>query len=310
MLHHAVPDLRARELLTVVALAEYGSFVAAAAFLKTSQPALTRTLKRVEAIVGVTLFARTTRRVEITPAGREFVAVAERVLNDLQISMRNMSDVAGEQRGQVILSTYSAFAYQPLPQIIDAYRATRPSIEVRIREGRQPDILEDVRSGVADFGIGYVDTLPDALESVILRREPLFAMLPADHRLAVRRPARMRLVDLRNESLVSLPADSHTRRLIDGAAGAAGFAFRQRLVVSRFETVVRYVRSGAGIGIIPGGALPPKPWTDFHAAPLHSPALGVTVGLMLLRNRHTAPAAASLIALVTAAFRRPGRARL
>mgnify|MGYP003581500796 FL=1 len=69
-MHHPsdVPDIRSRELLTVVALAEYGSFVAAAAHLKTSQPALTRTVKRVERILGVTLFARNTRRVEITAA--------------------------------------------------------------------------------------------------------------------------------------------------------------------------------------------------------------------------------------------------
>src|ERR1044071_7462751 len=87
-----VPDLRARELLTVVTLAEYGSFVAAASHLKTSQPALTRTVKRVERVLGVTLFARNTRRVEITPAGREFVAVAERMLNDLKITSRNRSE--------------------------------------------------------------------------------------------------------------------------------------------------------------------------------------------------------------------------
>jgi hypothetical protein len=49
-----IPDIRARELLTVMALAEYGSFVAAASYLKTSQPALTRTIKRVERVLGVT----------------------------------------------------------------------------------------------------------------------------------------------------------------------------------------------------------------------------------------------------------------
>src|SRR5688572_7617623 len=117
-LHPAdVPDVRAKELLTVMALAEYGSFVAAAAYLKTSQPALTRTVKRVERVLGVTLFARNTRRVEITAAGREFVAVAERILNDLQLTVRNMSEVTNEQRGRVTISTYSAFAAHTLPEI-------------------------------------------------------------------------------------------------------------------------------------------------------------------------------------------------
>ena len=63
-----IPDLRTKELLTIIALSRYGSFVAAAAHLKTSQPALTRTVKRVERVLGVLLFARNTRRVEITPA--------------------------------------------------------------------------------------------------------------------------------------------------------------------------------------------------------------------------------------------------
>jgi DNA-binding transcriptional LysR family regulator len=74
----------------VLAVAEYGSFIAAAALLKTSQPALTRTIKRVEDVLGVRLFDRSTRRVEITTAGREFVSVAERMLNDLRISVRSM----------------------------------------------------------------------------------------------------------------------------------------------------------------------------------------------------------------------------
>jgi DNA-binding transcriptional LysR family regulator len=104
-----VPDLSARELMAVVAVAEYGSFVAAAAFLETSQPAVTRAIKRAERTLGVMLFARSTRRVEITPAGREFVAVAERLLTDLQLAVRNMRDVSAEQRGQVVISTYSAF---------------------------------------------------------------------------------------------------------------------------------------------------------------------------------------------------------
>src|SRR5689334_24074124 len=124
-----IPDIRARELLTVLALAEYGSFVAAAAYLKTSQPALTRTIKRVERVLGVTLFARNTRRVEITPAGREFVAVAERVLNDLRLTVRSLDDVSRQQRGTITISTYSAFASTVVPDAIRQFRDTRPLVE-------------------------------------------------------------------------------------------------------------------------------------------------------------------------------------
>jgi len=95
-----VPDLTARQLHAVLAVAEYNSFIAAAAFLKTSQPALTRTIKRVEDVLGVRLFDRSTRRVAITAAGKEFVAVAERMLNDLRISISSMREIGEEKSRQ------------------------------------------------------------------------------------------------------------------------------------------------------------------------------------------------------------------
>lgn len=294
-----VPNLTALELLTVIALAEHGSFVATAAYLNTSQPAVTRTLKRLEQRLGVTLFARSTRHVEITPAGREFVAVAERVLHDLQITVRSMRDISTEQRGQVIVSTYSAFAYQVLPPILQAYRDARPQIDVRLREGRQPDILEDVRSGVADFGVGFVDGLPSgSITSTTLRREALIVIVPGRHRLAASRPDRIRFADLCNDRLVSLPVDSFTRRLIDGAAAAAGLHLRHSLVVTRFESVVTYVRAGAGVGIVPAGALPVPPPSDIHAATLADPSLFVTLGLITLAGRYMTPAAESLMTMI------------
>ncbi len=293
-----VPDIRARELLTVMALAEYGSFVAAAAYLKTSQPALTRTVKRVERVLGVMLFSRNTRRVEITAAGREFVAVAERMLNDLQLTVRNLSEVTNEQRGRITISTYSAFASHALPELVRQYREKRPSIEVRIREGRQSEIVEDVRSGVADFGVGYVNTLPDMLQSTTLRRESLYAVIPTAHPLAFRKRPRVKLIELRDEPLVSPPSDTYLRRLIDGAAATAGFPLRYAVTVERLLSVTSHVRAGVGIAILPWGVLPPPPWIGFHAAVLAEPQLSVSVGLITLRGRYLTPAASSMIALI------------
>ena len=294
-----IPDIRARELLTVVTLAEYGSFVAAAAHLKTSQPALTRTVKRVERVLGVTLFARNTRRVEITPAGREFVAVAERVLDDLQLTVRNLDEVTREQRGRVSVSTYSAFAVNPMPFFVRAYRETRPLVEVKIREGRQFDIIEDVRSGAADFGIGYVNSLPDLMESVLLRKEPLYALVPGSHPLAATKRPRIALSELRDEPLVSGPSESFLRRIIDGGAVASGFSLHYTVTVDRLLTVLHHVCAGVGIGILPEGCLPPMQWGEgFHAMQVSDPPLSVSVGLITLRGRYLTPAASGLVSVI------------
>ena len=124
-----VPDLSTRQLRAVLAVAEYGSFIAAAAFLKTSQPALTRVVKRVEDVLGVRLFDRSTRRVAITAAGKEFVAVAERILDDLRISVGSMREIGQEQRGRIIVSSIMSVANGLFPAIV---ASTAP----RARESR------------------------------------------------------------------------------------------------------------------------------------------------------------------------------
>src|SRR5262245_32297457 len=93
----SLPEVNSRQLRAVLAVAEYRSFIAAAAFLKTSQPALTRTIKQIEAIVGASLFSRSTRQVSITEAGKEFAALAERLLNDLKIGIENMRELAARR---------------------------------------------------------------------------------------------------------------------------------------------------------------------------------------------------------------------
>ncbi|MET1082515.1 MAG: LysR family transcriptional regulator [Burkholderiales bacterium] len=139
------PDLSARELQAVVTVAQCNSFIAAALTLNLSQPALTRIIQRVERALGVGLFKRSTRRVEVTAEGREFAVVAERVLNDLRISTRRMQEKSKEVRGQIIVSSVMSLAHTALPAIVKVYRKKRPRVEVHVREGVHGSVLQDVR---------------------------------------------------------------------------------------------------------------------------------------------------------------------
>src|SRR5499427_9650655 len=138
-----VPDLNAKQLLAVVTIAEYGSFTTAASLLEMSQPALSRILQRVEHVLGVKIFARNTRRLEVTPAGREVISVAERMLNDLQLTLRNVGEVAGEQRGQVIVSAFPTFTLESFPRVVHEFRKSRPRVVIRINHGCNTEILDD-----------------------------------------------------------------------------------------------------------------------------------------------------------------------
>ena len=291
-----IPDLGSRQLLAVLAIADYGSFIAAAAFLKTSQPALTRTIKRIEDVLGVSLFERTTRRVQLTEAGREFVAVAERVLNDLRISVRNMRELADQQRGQIIVASIMSVANGLLPRIIAEYHAARPAIELHVREGVHGDVLDAVRSGAADLGITYVDELPDTVAVIPLGSEVFHVVMPHQHRLAASPGVTMR--QLAGEPLVSLPNDSRTRRVIDTAAYKQAVNLEHAVTVTQFATMMSLVRAGLGVAIVPAGAIAGFNTDGLATAPITRPRLARDLGLVTLKAREPTPAALGILALI------------
>ncbi|HMF22008.1 MAG TPA: LysR substrate-binding domain-containing protein [Pseudolabrys sp.] len=287
-----VPDLTARQLNAVLAVAEYNSFIAAAAFLKTSQPALTRTIMRIEDVLGVRLFDRSTRRVAITAAGKEFVAVAERMLNDLRISVRSMREVGEEQRGQIIISSIMSVANGLIPLVAAKYRASRPGIEIILREGVHGAVLEDIRSGTADLGATYVDDLPDFVEAKRVSREIFDVILPRSHALTKKAGRSfVTLNELANFPMVSLPYESRTRRIIDGAAATAGLTLHHVATVTQFVTMMSFVRAGVGIAIAPSGAIAGFLGRDLAVLSLTKPRLSRDVGLIRLRERELTPAA-------------------
>jgi len=297
-----LPDLSVRELLAIVAVADRGSFVAATQVLKVGLPTLSRTVKRVERLVGVRLFERTTRRVEITPAGRAFVAIAQRLLSDLQLSLENLGEVAAEQRGQVSIATFGVFAHEVLPPIFREYLRVRPEIQLQVHAGPFSDVLDRVINGQSDFGITYVDTVPDTVHRITLRKEPMYVVLPHDHPLAHDRKASISFAELQGVPLVSLAPDTHTRRMLDAAAAAAGVWLKHTVTVPGFLDILSHVSAGVGVGIVPSGVISDRFLALVKARPLR-PAVKMSIGLIALKSRHVTPAASALMRLVLETIR-------
>lgn len=293
------PDLSSRQLHCVVALARYGSFVAAAADLGLSQPALTRAIMRIEQTLGVRLFTRSTRRVALTAAGREFVPVAERLIADLDIGIQNMRTLGTRQRGRLVIASLMSVAYGLLPGIIAAYRTRHTGIDLELREGVLSAVTEDVRSGLADFGIGDItnaSAIPAAVEAEALSDSAFRVVLPGGHPLARKRSLRMG--DLRGESIIAMPFGAGMRRSIDSAAAAAGIAFDRTITVSQFATIFKLVQASVGLSIVPELALSSGAYEGLVSRALREPSLGLRLGLLRLRDRPLSPAAEGFIELL------------
>jgi len=290
------PNLSSRQLNAVLAVVEYRSFVAAASFLKMSQPALTRTIKQIETELGVLLFSRSTRQVTITDAGKEFAALAERLLNDLKISVENMRELADQPRGQIVVASVVSLANAVLPTLIADYSRRFPGIEVHLREGLHSAVRDEVRGGLADFGIGYIDDAPKSFITENLGVETFHVVLPRDSALARRRKIELRA--MADASLVSFPVESRTRRIVDGAAAAAGLSFQYSMTTNRLPTLHGLVRNRVGLAVVPASERPSPDDPDLISRPLVGQRLACQIGVMRLRERELNPAAAEFLNVV------------
>ncbi len=223
----------------------------------------------------------------------------------MKIGIENMRELAEQRRGQIIVASVMSLAHFALPRVIAEYNRHFPEIEIHLREGVQGNVQDDVRSGLADFGLGYVADLPEPFTTERLGAEAFYVVLPLRHRLA--RAKEIELKALRDASLVALPIGSRTRQIIDGAAATAGFTFRHVVTVNQFTTLYSFVRNGIGLTIVPDRARPPAHDPELASRPLVRPRLSREIGIVRLRGREMTPAAAGLFTLLKDRLRRPWR---
>ena len=303
------PDLNSRQLQAVLALARYRSFVAAASSLKISQPALTRTIKLIEVELGVPLFSRSTRQVTVTDAGKEFAALAERLLNDLRIGAENVREMAAHPRGQIAVASVVSLAGAVLPSLIADYSRRFPGIELHLREGLHNMVTDEIRNGLADFGIGYVDDAPRSFTTEDFGVETFHLVMRRDNALA--RRTRVGLPALADLPLVSFPAESRTRHVVDRAAATAGLSFRYVTTTNRLPTLHGLVRNRVGLAVVPKSERPSPDDPDLTSLSLVGQGLACRVGIMRLRDRELTAAAAEFLDVVRNWWRvsRHGRER-
>lgn len=289
------PNIGSRQLRAVVAVAQYRSFIAAATALKMSQPAITRIIKQVETELGAPLFVRSTRLVSVTELGKEFAALAERLVNDLRIGVAHLRRQADEPRGQIVVSSVFSPVTAMLPSLIADYCRKFPGIQIHLREGLHSAVRDDVRSGLADFGLGFAD---DALGTFAIEHlgvERLHVVLWREHALA--RKSKLTLSALAAQPLVSFPPESMTRRLVDAAAAAQGLSLNYAITTNRLATLHALVRNRIGMAVVPAAERPATSDPQLLSRPLEGRHLDCRICLMRLRERELTPPVASFMAL-------------
>ena len=213
-----------------------------------TQPAVSRALARLERDVGSELFQRVGRGMTLTPAGREMVEHARRIVESFDRGVRAVQDITAPGGGFVPVECLHTLGTWLVPELIRGFRAERPAVRFDLRQHGDAGLVDDLLDGVVDLAItGDRPTHPN-IESRRLLLEPLRLVLPPDHRLAGRRSAR--LADVAGETFMLKPGFSLRRRTEEFCA-EVGFRPTIGFEGEEVETLRGLVSAGLGVALLP-----------------------------------------------------------
>src|SRR6478609_8378054 len=239
-----------RHLRYFVAVAEELHFGRAAQRLHIQQPPLSRQIQDLETELGFPLFERSRRRVELTPAGIALLGRARQVFEALDVAIHDARSASDGETGRLVIGYPSSLAYSGLTELLRAFRTRFPSVELSLRELPPGDQIDGLKAGSLDVGFVRSSLDEPGLSAELVRREPLMAVLPDDHRLATRRS--VPLEALSNEPFVLFPrarGPAFFDQLIT-LCGTAGFTPRVVQEAPQLD-IVSMVAAGFGVSIMP-----------------------------------------------------------
>lgn len=280
-------DLRA-----FVAASDHGSFRSAAEILCISQSALSRRIEKLENALGLRLFERTTRRLELTTAGRGFVHKARHVLNELESALLGTRDLADRMSGEVTIACVPSAVAFFLPRVIKAYHDEYPRIRLRIRDETSAEILTTVARSEADFGLTYIGTQEPDVEFEPLIEDPFVLACSREHPLARKR--KVRWAELADHDYIAVAQGSGNRMLIDQALANTAALPRWFCEVQHVPALVSLVEAGVGVGVVPKLGMPQLGHATLVSVPLVDPPISRTLGLIRRRGRALSAAAQRL----------------
>ena len=279
-----------RQLEALVLVYRLGSLTKAAAELRVTQSAVSLLIRQIEENFQLRLFDRTTRALHPTPACKDAVPIAERILAGTRGLAQHMRDLVEVKTGRITVAVSAGVASALLPRVLARYRSSYPDVAIELFDIPPDDLLSFVMTGNAELGIGSVendDTAEAKIETLV--SSSLSAIGIKDGRFEKRR--RLTWSDLDQCDLIAMRRGTRIRSQIDAALAPTGRELRPTLEVSLITTALALTAQGAGISILPAHMLPATQFPTLAAVALSRPTIGRHVSLVSRAGFVLSPAA-------------------
>jgi DNA-binding transcriptional LysR family regulator len=241
----------------VVAVAETRNFTRAAERCFVVQSSLSHRIASLERELGVKLFARSSRRTELTSAGEAFLVGARECLAAADRAAADAAAATGVVRGRLAVGVIVTTAAVDVPELLQRYRARHPDVRVALRSGRSDDLAAAVRGGELDIAfLGMPESeRPSGVESVVLDHDEHVLVVAAGHRLAG--ASRVALHEIAAETFVDFVAGTPARAQSDQAFAAVGLVRDVAYEAGVVELIIRLITRGLGIALLPSAFIRP-----------------------------------------------------
>lgn len=280
------------------AVAEHGSFTVAARAEGVSAAALSARITELEALLGVTLLQRTTRRVELTDEGQRLFERAKRVLFDLDSIAHDLSSEGKLHAGRVVVSCVPTLAATLFADVMRQFAGMYPNVVIQLVDESTDALRERVLRNEADFGVGPNPGGELAFER--LASDPFVLTCRGDDSISKREYITGK--EMENLPLITLARGSNVRKVLDAYFAQQDLVLKPRFEVQHHYTLGALVSAGLGYGPLPSLALRLTGDSHLSSVPIRRPKCERDIGVITRPGNRLSAAAEALLGVIRPVF--------
>ncbi|KRA00954.1 LysR family transcriptional regulator [Achromobacter sp. Root565] len=287
-------NLSLRHMKAFTALAALRSFTRAAEHCCLTQSAFSALISNLESDLGVKLFSRSTRNVELTAEGEAFQNIVAHLLPETERALAEMRDHVERRKGRVALAALPSISSGILPGLIARFSADYPGISVQVQDVASTVCIDMVRNRQVDFALCAAVYPSTDLDIEVLARDTFHFICPASHPLASRR--RLSVQDVLDYPIIGFESNSSIRQHLDAAIYPRQWLRSHQ--VNSLSTAAGFIAAGLGVTIAPTLALFQFRLAGLKAVPLTLPINERDICLARRRDATDSLAAQAFLALL------------
>ncbi len=238
-----------RQLEYVVALADEGQFTRAAAVCRVSQSGLSAAIRSLEEELCSPLFARTTRRVSLTEAGRALLPFARAAVAQVAAGRDAVIQATHSLSGRLRVGAEQCLGLVDVPPLLERFHRRYPLVDISFTQAGSHDLVDQVHEGLLDVAFVATTEHLGVVNSIEIGQRPVVLLVPAGHPLAGSTTAQWS--DLGEREFIDFKESWGVRSLNDAACTAQGVERRIRFTVDDIHTLLDLIHRGLGIALVP-----------------------------------------------------------